>query len=119
MKKSLIEEPTVELLELLNEVSEEKPIKYPKPDGIVSFDKLSSVFLSSTNHEEDQPSHLKLQNTSIPITHNLPKYDEPAQRYCPAGVYEIVKENNQPRFHLTFFFVFKMLNENDIDEICK
>jgi len=84
----------------LNEVSEEKPIKYPKPDGIVSFDILSSVFLSSTNHEEDQPSHLKLQNTSIPITHNLPKYDEPAQRYCPAGVYEIVKENNQPRFQI-------------------
>ena len=66
----------------------------------MSFDKLSSVFLSSTNHEEDQPSHLKLQNTSIPITHNLPKYDEPAQRYCPAGVYEIVKENNQPRFQI-------------------
>ncbi len=63
---------------------------YPKPDGILSFDKLSSVFLSNTNHEEDQPCHLKLLEPAIPITVNLAKYDEPAQRYCPAGVYEII-----------------------------
>ena len=67
-----------------------QPIDYPKPDGVVSFDRLSSVFLSSTNHEEDQPSHLKLKDAAIPIDYNLPKYDEPAQRYCPAGVYEVV-----------------------------
>jgi electron-transferring-flavoprotein dehydrogenase len=63
---------------------------YPKPDGVLSFDKLSSVFLSNTNHEEDQPCHLKLLDPAIPITVNLANYDEPAQRYCPAGVYEIV-----------------------------
>ncbi|WJG11057.1 electron transfer flavoprotein-ubiquinone oxidoreductase [Aliiglaciecola sp. LCG003] len=66
-------------------------IDYPKPDGIISFDKLSSVFLSNTNHEEDQPCHLKLIDNAVPIEINLPKYDEPAQRYCPAGVYEIVE----------------------------
>ncbi|MFZ5697926.1 MAG: 4Fe-4S dicluster domain-containing protein, partial [Pseudomonadota bacterium] len=63
---------------------------YPKPDGVISFDKLGSVFLSNTNHEEDQPCHLQLQDPSIPIAKNLPLYDEPAQRYCPAGVYEVV-----------------------------
>jgi len=67
-------------------------INYPKPDGKLSFDKLSSVFLSNTNHEEDQPIHLKLKDPSIPIKHNLPMYDEPAQRYCPAGVYEVVAD---------------------------
>jgi len=66
---------------------------YPKPDGVFSFDKLSSVFLSNTNHEEDQPCHLVLKDPTIPITVNLPKYDEPAQRYCPAGVYEIIENN--------------------------
>jgi electron-transferring-flavoprotein dehydrogenase len=77
-----------------------KPIAYPKPDGVVSFDKLSSVFLSSTNHEEDQPIHLTLKDASIPIARNLPEYDEPAQRYCPAGVYEVVRDNSggNPRF---------------------
>ena len=65
-------------------------IVYPKPDGVISFDKLSSVFISSTNHAEDQPVHLKLADPSIPIGKNLPLYDEPAQRYCPAGVYEVV-----------------------------
>ena len=75
-------------------------IKYPKPDGIISFDRLSSVFLSSTNHEEDQPSHLKLRDHAVPIKYNLPNYDEPAQRYCPAGVYEIVSDNDSPRFQI-------------------
>ncbi len=68
-----------------------KPIAYPKPDGVISFDKLSSVFLSNTNHEEDQPIHLTLKDATVPIRINLPLYDEPAQRYCPAGVYEIVE----------------------------
>lgn len=67
-------------------------IEYPKPDGEISFDKLSSVFLSNTNHAEDQPCHLQLKDASIPLDSNLPLYDEPAQRYCPAGVYEIVEE---------------------------
>ena len=67
-------------------------IEYPKPDNQISFDKLSSVFLSNTNHEEDQPCHLTLRDPHIPLNHNLPKYNEPAQRYCPAGVYEIVED---------------------------
>ncbi len=75
-------------------------IEYPAPDGVISFDRPSSVFLSSTNHEEDQPAHLTLKDASIPITHNLPLYDEPAQRYCPAAVYEIVVENDQPRLQI-------------------
>ena len=79
-----------------------KPIEYPKPDGIVSFDKLSSVFLSATNHEEDQPVHLTLKDPSIPIAKNLPVYDEPAQRYCPAGVYEVIRDadGKNPRFQI-------------------
>ncbi|RMQ41948.1 Electron-transferring-flavoprotein dehydrogenase [Pseudomonas cichorii] len=76
-------------------------IEYPKPDGKLSFDKLSSVFLSSTNHEEEQPCHLKLADPSIPITSNLPLYDEPAQRYCPAGVYEVItQEDGEKRFQI-------------------
>ncbi len=67
-------------------------IDYPKPDGKITFDKLSSVFLSNTNHVEDQPCHLQLIDPSIPIQHNLPVYDEPAQRYCPAGVYEVLDD---------------------------
>ena len=73
---------------------------YPKPDGKLTFDKLSSVFLSSTNHEEEQPSHLLLKDPSIPIGKNLPLYDEPAQRYCPAGVYEVVGEGDARRFQI-------------------
>ena len=73
-------------------------IEYPKPDGIFSFDKLSSVYLSNTNHEEDQPCHLQLKDPSIPISVNLPMYDEPAQRYCPAGVYEVVEKDNEKKF---------------------
>ncbi|KAF2371250.1 electron transfer flavoprotein-ubiquinone oxidoreductase, partial [Acinetobacter baylyi] len=65
---------------------------YPKPDGKLTFDRLSSVFVSNTVHEENQPSHLKLTDASIPVAVNLPRWDEPAQRYCPAGVYEIVDE---------------------------
>ena len=72
----------------------------PKPDGVISFDKLSSVFLSNTNHEEDQPCHLTLIDSSVPIEKNLPLYDEPAQRYCPAGVYEIVENNGAPSFQI-------------------
>lgn len=86
----------------LKPLAEVTPITYPKPDGKVSFDKLSSVFLSSTNHEEDQPAHLKLTDATIPIAKNLPLYGEPARLYCPAGVYEVVYENAEaktnPRF---------------------
>ena len=84
----------------LQKASEAKPIDYPRPDGVVSFDLLSSVFLSSTNHEEDQPSHLTLMDATIPISFNLPEFDEPAQRYCPAGVYEVVEENAEMRFQI-------------------
>ena len=77
------------------------PIHYPKPDGIVSFDRLSSVFLSNTNHEEDQPCHLTLKDESIPIEVNLELYDSPESRYCPAGVYEIVgKDIGVPRLQI-------------------
>ncbi|WP_448657835.1 electron transfer flavoprotein-ubiquinone oxidoreductase [Sphingomonas sp. CJ99] len=76
-------------------------IAYPKPDGVLTFDRLSSVFLSNTNHAEDQPVHLKLKDPSVPIAYNLPLYDEPAQRYCPAGVYEVVgEETGNPRFQI-------------------
>jgi electron-transferring-flavoprotein dehydrogenase len=75
-------------------------IDYPKPDGVLSFDKLSSVFISNTNHEEDQPCHLTLKDPEIPLNHNLPIYDEPAQRYCPAGVYEVVEDTNGKRFQI-------------------
>jgi len=79
-----------------------KPIDYPKPDGVLSFDRLTNVSFSATNHGEDQPSHLKLIDASIPVAANLPKYDEPAQRYCPAGVYEILRDDDgsNPRFQV-------------------
>jgi electron-transferring-flavoprotein dehydrogenase len=77
-----------------------KKLHYPKPDNKISFDRLSSVFLSNTNHEEDQPCHLTLIDPSVPIARNLPVYDEPAQRYCPAGVYEIVEDDAGQRFQI-------------------
>ena len=81
--------------------SEAPVIHYAKPDNVISFDRLSSVYLSNTNHEEEQPCHLKLKDDSIPIKVNLAKFDEPAQRYCPAGVYEVVRDDeNQPRFQI-------------------
>ncbi|MFT6029187.1 MAG: electron-transferring-flavoprotein dehydrogenase [Oleiphilaceae bacterium] len=85
----------------LKPASESKKIDYPKPDNKITFDRLTSVFLSNTNHEEDQACHLKLKDASIPIGQNLPMFDEPAQRYCPAGVYEVVEEaNGDKRFQI-------------------
>ncbi len=77
----------------LKKIDEVKPIVYPRPDGKLSFDKLSSVFLSNTNHEEDQVVHLQLKDPSVPIAKNLPEYGEPARLYCPAGVYEVVYQD--------------------------
>ena len=84
----------------LKPAAESKKIDYPKPDNVLTFDRLSSVFLSNTNHEEDQPCHLQLMDTSVPIQVNLPMYDEPAQRYCPAGVYEVIPDGDEPRFQI-------------------
>ena len=75
-------------------------IDYPKPDGVLTFDRLSSVFLSNTNHEEEQPCHLQLKDAGTPIAINLARYDAPEQRYCPAGVYEIVHEEAGPRLQI-------------------
>jgi electron-transferring-flavoprotein dehydrogenase len=79
-----------------------KPIDYPKPDGRLSFDRLTNVAFSFTNHAEGQPAHLKLKDASVPIQVNLPEYAEPAQRYCPAGVYEVVGEGEGARFQINF-----------------
>jgi len=84
----------------LKKAADSKPIAYPKPDGILTFDRLSSVFVSNTNHEEDQPVHLVLRDPSIPVKVNLPDYAEPAQRYCPASVYEVIEEAGVPRFQI-------------------
>ncbi|NMG34030.1 NAD(P)-binding protein [Azoarcus sp. TTM-91] len=86
----------------LKPAAESARIDYPKPDGVLTFDRLSSVFLSNTNHEEEQPCHLQLKDAAVPIAVNLAKYDAPEQRYCPAGVYEIVRdgENNAPRLQI-------------------
>ncbi|TLF49721.1 electron transfer flavoprotein-ubiquinone oxidoreductase, partial [Halomonas urmiana] len=87
----------------LKPAAECEKIDYPKPDGKLSFDKPSSVFLSNTNHEEDQPCHLKLADPELPIRDNLPTYAEPAQRYCPVGVYEVVEDDaGQPKFQINF-----------------
>ena len=81
--------------------SEHEPITYPKPDGVITFDKLSSVFLSNTNHEEDQPIHLQLKDPERPVTVNWPEFAAPEERYCPAGVYEIIgKEEGRPRLQI-------------------
>ena len=79
-----------------------KKIDYPKPDGKLSFDRLTNVAFSFTNHDESQPAHLKLKDASVPIAVNLPLYDEPAQRYCPAGVYEVIGEGADARFQINF-----------------
>ncbi len=84
----------------MKKASASSKIDYPKPDNEISFDKLTSVFISNTNHEEDQMCHLKLKDASIPINVNLRDYDEPAQRYCPAGVYEIVEEAGEKQFKI-------------------
>ncbi|MGH6853903.1 MAG: electron transfer flavoprotein-ubiquinone oxidoreductase [Aestuariivirga sp.] len=84
----------------LRPADKSKPIDYPKHDGVISFDRLTNVAFSATNHEEDEPSHLKLKNAEIPVRVNLPMWAEPAQRYCPAGVYEIVEEAQGPRFQI-------------------
>ena len=77
-----------------------EPIAYPKADGVLTFDRLSSVFISNTNHEEDQPVHLTLKDAEVPIAVNLALYDAPEQRYCPAAVYEIVEEDGSPRLQI-------------------
>ncbi|MFZ1643370.1 MAG: electron transfer flavoprotein-ubiquinone oxidoreductase [Candidatus Contendobacter sp.] len=86
----------------LKKASECSKIEYPKPDGVISFDKLSSVFISNTNHEEDQPCHLTLKDPTVPVRINLALYDAPEQRYCPAGVYEIVRDadGGNPRLQI-------------------
>ena len=85
---------------ILKKAKDCQPIAYPKPDGTLTFDRLSSVFVSNTNHVEEQPVHLLLRDPAIPIKVNLPEYAEPAQRYCPAGVYEVVEETTGPRFQI-------------------
>jgi len=84
----------------MKKASEAKPIAYPRPDGVLSFDRLTDVAFSGTNHEEDQPVHLQLKDPAVPIAHNLPLFDEPAQRYCPAGVYEVVEVDGNSRFQI-------------------
>ena len=88
--------------EATEKAAKHKPISYPKPEGVLTFDKLTSVYLSNTNHEEDQPVHLVLRDPSIPIRVNLPEYAEPATRYCPAAVYEVLYDEagNNPRFQI-------------------
>ena len=88
--------------ETLKKKTEARPIQYPKPDGVITFDRLSSVFISNTNHNEDQPVHLTLKDPTVPIRINLAEYDAPEQRYCPAGVYEIVRDadGGNPRLQI-------------------
>ena len=73
-------------------------IEYPKPDNVITFDKTSSVYLTGTNHTDNQPVHLHLKDKNLPINYTLEKFDEPAQRYCPVGVYEVQTENNMKKF---------------------
>ncbi len=86
--------------ETLTKKSESQPIAYPKPDGVLTFDRLSSVFVSNTNHEENQPAHLTLKNAGVPVDVNLALYDGPEQRYCPAGVYEFVESDGGKRLQI-------------------
>ena len=86
--------------ECLEPAAQHKPIDYPKPDGKISFDRLSSVFISNTNHAENQPSHLTLKNAAVPVDINLATYAGPEQRYCPAGVYEYVETDGKPRLQI-------------------
>jgi electron-transferring-flavoprotein dehydrogenase len=86
--------------ETLKPGEECQPIAYPKPDGLLTFDRLSSVFISNTHHEEDQPSHLTLRDPEIPVKVNLAVYAGPESRYCPAGVYEFVTEGGNPRLQI-------------------
>jgi len=86
--------------DMLTPASEAKPIEYPKPDGRISFDRLSSVFMANTNHEEDQPIHLTLKDASVPVALNLSRYAGPEQRYCPAGVYEYVETESGQRLQI-------------------
>jgi electron-transferring-flavoprotein dehydrogenase len=86
--------------ECLEPAAQHKPIDYPKPDGKISFDRLSSVFISNTNHAENQPIHLTLKDTAIPVSLNLKTYAGPEQRYCPAGVYEYVEADGKPRLQI-------------------
>ena len=84
--------------ETLKPANEMPKITYPKPDNVITFDKTSSVYLTGTNHAENQPVHLMLKNPDLPIKFTLDKFNEPAQRYCPVGVYEVQIENNFPKF---------------------
>lgn len=87
--------------EKLKEAADCRPIAYPKPDGVLTFDRLASVYLSNTSHDENQPCHLRIKDPSVPIAVNLARYDAPEQRYCPAGVYEIVSDaNGAPRLQI-------------------
>jgi electron-transferring-flavoprotein dehydrogenase len=86
--------------ETLRKKNAAAPIQYPKPDGVLTFDRLSSVFISNTNHEENQPAHLKLKDPAVAIEVNLALYDAPEQRYCPAGVYEIVTDGGVARLQI-------------------
>ncbi|MCK8517259.1 electron transfer flavoprotein-ubiquinone oxidoreductase [Methylonatrum kenyense] len=88
--------------EQLQEKGKHRPIDYPKPDGKLTFDRLSSVQLSNTNHEENQPCHLQLKDQSVPVQVNLARFDAPEQRYCPAGVYEIVETDGEPQLQINF-----------------
>ena len=88
--------------ESTKKASDCQPIDYPAPDGVISFDRLTNVSFSSTNHEEDQPAHLTLKDSTVPIAVNLADYDAPEQRYCPAGVYEIIRDDSgaNPRLQI-------------------
>jgi len=88
--------------EALESKDKHQPIAYPKPDGEITFDRLSSVYISNTNHEENQPAHLTLKDALVPVEVNLARYDAPEQRYCPAQVYEIVRDDDgsNPRLQI-------------------